>query len=87
MRPLWAGDETSIESVDVSDTNVNVKIVVRYQTRRGMNVNCVNFRRPINYHPPRKMTRALAQEIAEEIESLTQHPDMPIERIISNVGR
>ena len=73
---------SAIELVDVSDTDGNVKIVVRYQTRRGVNVGCINFRKPIHYNPYRKVTRAFAKEMVEEIESLTQHPDMPIERVI-----
>lgn len=73
---------SAIESVDVSEANGNVKIVVRYQTRGEVNLNCINFRRPMSYHPCREMTRELAEEITEEIESLTRHPDLSIRRVI-----
>ena len=73
---------STIESVDVSDADGNVKIVVRYQTRGEVNLNCINFRRPMSYHPCREMTRELAEEITKEIESLMQHPDLSIERVI-----
>ncbi len=75
-------DLSAIESMDVSDTDGNVKIVVRYQTRKGANVNCINFRRALSLDPYRAVSREFAEEMVEEIESLTQQPDRPIEKVI-----
>lgn len=73
-------DLSTIESMDVSDTDGNVKIVVRYRTRKGVNVNCINFRRPLS-DTYRAVTREFAEEMVEEIKGLTQQPDQPIEEV------
>ena len=77
-----AVDLSAIESVDISDTDGNIKIVVRYQKGRGVDINCINFLRKIRYSPDTEMTQQLAEEMAEEIENLTQHPDLPITQVI-----
>lgn len=74
-------DLSAIESMDVSDTDGSVKIVVHYLTSRGVSCNHITFRRPLS-DTYRTVTREFTEEMVEEIKSLTQQPDRPIEEVI-----
>lgn len=76
----------SITSVEVSDADGNVSILVRHQTRTGVKESCIHFLKQIHFFPNRRMTRGFAEEIVADIESLMQHPGMPIESVIALIA-
>lgn len=86
MKVVFGSNDTAdlsvIQSVCVSDAGGKVKILVRHKTKRTEKVSAINFRKKIHYNPDIEITKGFAEEIAEEIESLTQHLDLPINRVI-----
>lgn len=83
MKVFYSGGAVNlscIESMNVSD--LNVTIIVRYQTHSGVRTNHITFRKPLTFDPHRAMTQELAEALIEEIESLKQQPNRPIEEVI-----
>jgi len=74
---------TAIKSLDVSDDDGNVSILVRHQTKTGVKESCIHFLKNINFFPHIRMTRGFAEGIVADIQHLTQHPEMPIESVIA----
>ena len=77
-----AADLCAIASVQVSDVDGKVKIVVRHQTKRSVKTSCLKFRTPIHFNPRIEMNKAFAAEIVAEIENLRKTPEMPIQKVI-----
>ncbi len=73
---------SAIESLDVSDTDDNVEIVVHYQTRRTEKVSYITFRSPIHFNPNKKTSRELIKEIVAEIKALIGNQTLSIEHVI-----
>ena len=76
----------SITSVEVSDNDGNVSILVYHQTRTGVKESCIHFLKQIHFFPNRRMTRGLAEEIVADIENLKRHPGMPLESVIALIA-